>query len=673
MQIAAEAAVVEWPQEQRNRLSAPVLAQQRLADVPPEFISELKENDSFDSVVQDLVDAFSENAEPQAKVNELSRIIDQQNTFGDYDETVRQIVLALASVEALQRTPTREMWEYLWSLAWHSAQLETYLPQAVIAAATDTTFREQFFAVANSVVEEAVQNPGRRAIQRFKEIGPSSRKHWREIPQLSALWRGLNQYQHGIHAVDRDDDHVLTIVAEIDIGEFVRLLAQYDYPDPVAHALMWCGAPVRFERWRAIAEEAPTAFGNEGEWNQSLILPLLLGIARDQFQFNLSREPTEDEVSEATSNIKNLSAEIAKVIARRTDAIGCMTRWGNWLVRATILAVSANRIPHPTNAASQGFIDDSLFDALIGEMSTGSWSEALAPDAESWEPWCQYAASTLIALAGKGSMPSAEVFIAEWKLSPEDWSTARGQSLRFHAAPFEGGDIRADGYGARILAIPFVGEEHPGNLWEKFWDSTINLRELVEFGDPDDKDEAGWRGRMDAANLLKLQFSIGLMVMDHLIAPPIQLNFDRSTVIESLLRRLSEAVNEMSAIDQLNRKYWAESLRHLAIRRVKWLPGSIAPSTGNISSEARPTLADFIKSLAGDTENLLSLVYVARQNDVESAVLTAAFEEAQVDLGAEIAIADNLLAISPRTIALEASHLNAVRELLRQPESPPGI
>ncbi len=668
MMLIAEAAMVEWPQEQRNRLSAPVLAQQRLADVPTRLINELKENDSFAAVVQDLVAAFSENAEAQAKINQLSTSIDQPDAFGGYDATVRHMVLALASVEALQCRPTREMWEYLWSLAYHSAQLETYLPQAVIAAATDTTFREQFFAVASSVVQEAVQNPGRRAIQRFREIGPSSREHWREIPQLSALWGGLDHYQHGIHAVGRDDDHVLTIVAEIDIEEFVQLLAQYDYPDPVAHALMWYGAPVRFERWRAIAEEAPTAFGNEGQWNQSLILPLLLGIARDQFQFNLPREPTEEQVSEATCNIKNLSAEIAKVIARRTDAIGCMMRWGNWLVRATIPAVSANRIPHPTNAASQGFIDDALFDALVSEMPIGSWGEALAPDAEPWEPWCQYAARTLVALAGKGSMPSAEAFIAEWELSPEHWSAERGQNLRFHAAPFESTNIRADGYGARVLAIPFLGEVHPGNSWEKFWDSTINLRELVEFGGHDDKDEAGWRGRMGAANLLRLQFSIGLMVMDHLIAPPIRLNFDRSTVIESLLRCLAEAVNEMSAIDQLNGKYWAESLRHLAIRRVKWLSGSTV-----LGTEARPTLADFIKSLAGDTENLLTLVYVAQQNDVESAVLTAAFEEAQVDLGAEIAIADHLLAISPRTIALDATHLNVIREFLRQTESPPGI
>lgn len=654
--------MVEWPQERRHRLGKQVNVRQCLADIPASLLREVEAVSAFTALIRVLVDAFCKKADPRATLAELLASIDQPDAFGDHDEVMRQVVLALSGVAALRQTPTREMWEFLWSLAYHSAPLETFLPQAVIAAAAETMFRDQFFAVARSVVNEAAQNPGRRAIQREKEVGGNLREHWKKHPQLSALWRG--NFEHISHAVGRDDDHVLSIVAEIDVAEFVRLLALYDYPEPVAHALMWCGASWRFERWNAVALAAPAAFDGKAQWNGSLILPLLLGIARNQFQFNLGRQPIPDQVSDVTNEIKNLAAEIAKTIALRADVLGCMTRWGNWLVRTAIPAVSANPIPHPTDAASGGFIEDALLDALIIEMPLDSWSPESAPDAEIWEPWCQLAAGALIALAGKASMPSLDGFLAEWCLSPDDWPTERGQSLKLHAIPFDGAGQRSDGYGARILAIPMVEAKCAADLWQRFWVSTGTLREVVEFGDPDEENNGGWQGRTDAASLLMFQFSIGLMMMDHLIGPPRPLDYDRSSAIENLLLRLDEAVREMAAIDQLNGKFWSEAARHLAIRRVKWLSSPAGANNVALSAEAKPTLADFIRALAGDTWNLLSLAYVAQQNGIDKTTLAAAFKAADVDLNAEIDIADRLLAISPRAIGLDEAQLDAVREIL---------
>jgi hypothetical protein len=450
----------------------------------------------------------------------------------------------------------------------------------------------------------------------------------------------------------------------------LRLLALYDYPDPVAHALMWCGVPWRFERWRAVASVAPAAFEGRAKWSGSLILPLLLAIARDQFQFGLGHEPTPNRVSEATNDIKNLAAEVVKVITPRVDALGCMTRWRNWLVRTAIPAVSANPLPHPTDATSQGFIEDALLDALIVEMPADRWSPEPAPDAETWEPWCQLAAGALITLAGKTSMPSPAEFLDDWHLSPDEWAMPRGQRLKLHATPFEGTGLRADGYGGRLLAIPMVEAERADEQWKRFWDSTATLREIVEFGDPDETDNGGWQGRMDAARLLMLQFSIGLMMMDHLIWPLRPLNYDQSSAIENLLPRLDETVREMTAIDQLNGKFWSEAVRHLAIRRAQWLSGRAAPLGVAVSADAKPTLADFIRALAGDTENLLALAYVVQRNGVDRAALAAAFKAAEVDLNAEIAIAEHLLAISPRAIGLNEAQLDAAREVMH--DTPPA-
>jgi hypothetical protein len=664
----AEVAMVEWPQERNHRLANQVRVLQRLADIPPGLLREVQATRAFRTLIQAIVDAFKERADPQAKLADLSAGVDQPAAFGDYDETMRQVVLALAGVAALRMTPTRELWGYIWSLAWYSAPLETFLPQAVIAAATEAAFRDQFFEIARSVAQEAAQNPGRRAFQGAKEEGTKLREDWQKNPQLSTLWHG--NFERNLHVIGRDDEHVLSIVAEIDETEFVRLLSLYDYPDPVAHALMWCGAPWRFERWRALVSVAPAAFGEGAQWNGSLILPLLLAIARDQFQFALGREPTPKQVSEVTSDIKRLAAEVAKTITPRVDALGCITRWGNWLVRTAIPAVSANPIPHPTDATSRGFIDDALLDALIVEMPADRWRSEIAPDAEAWEPWCQLASGALIALAGKALMPSAAGFLDEWHLTPDEWPKQRGQRLKLHAFPFVGAGPRADGYGARLIALPMVDVERADAVWKRFWNAAATLREIVEFGDPDETDDGGWAGRTDAARLLMLQFSIGLMMMDHLIWPQRPPGYDSQTAIEGLLPLLDEAVREMTAIDQLNGKFWSEAIRHLALRRAQWLSGRAITAGVALGPEVKPTLADFIHDLAGDTENLVALAYVAQQIGVDKAMLATAFKAAEVDISAEIAIAERLLAISPRAIGLNEAQLDAAREVLH--DTPPA-
>ena len=183
------------------------------------------------------------------------------------------------------------------------------------------------------------------------------------------------------------------------------------------------------------------------------------------------------------------------------------------------------------------------------------------------------------------------------------WSCHVGQSLRAHAAPFESVVPRADGYGARILALPLVQAADADKTWKEFWNSTATLREIVEFGDPDETTSGGWQGRRDASSLLILQFSIGLMVLDHLISPAGPIGYDRRSAIKGLLPVLDGAVREMLAIDQLGGKFWSEAVRHLAIRRATWLSGR--PGLQNngdsppLGPEARPTLADFIGNLGG--------------------------------------------------------------------------
>jgi hypothetical protein len=50
---------------------------------------------------------------------------------------------------------------------------------------------------------------------------------------------------------------------------------------------------------------------------------------------------------------------------------------------------------------------------------------------------------------------------------------------------------------------------------------------------------------------------------------------------------------------------------------------------------------------------------------VDKAALAAAYKEAKVDINAEVALAEHLLAISPRAIGLSEAVLDAVRQVSR--------
>jgi hypothetical protein len=663
--MLTQVVMAEWPQEYRYRQNNAAFVHQRLSDIPAPLIDQLQSSQAFGILAAAVLQAFDQKADPKSVIAKLSADVDQPDAFGEYDETVRQAVLGLAGVDVLRHVATPEMWEYLWSLARHSAPLEQFLPEAVIAAASEVEFRDRFFAIARSVVQLAAQHPGRRAIDPEKGVGANAREHWRRGPQLSSLWQG--RFDRTAHSVDRDDDHVLSIVAEMDPAVFVSLLSLYDYPEPVAHALIWCGAMWRFERWREVASAAPTAFGERGQWNGSVILPILLSIASEQSKVGLEREPTADAVAKATAEIRTLAAGIVETIAPRPDYIGCAMRWGNWLVRNCTMGASApnNAVPVPTDAKSGGFVEAALLDALIIALPSNCWGEEPAPDAEAWEPWCHFGMGVLIAHEGKVPMPSTSAFLKAWSLTAEEWSSHKGTVLRAIASPFEAAGVRADGYGARVLALPMVESDEPANkVWKRFWQSSDTLREIVEFGDADAADEGGWHGTMEAARLLMFQFSIGLMMLDHLILPQSTLTYDRRISLEALLPVLDNAVREMAAIDRLNGKFWSEALRHLAIRRAAWLANESSSDRLAISPDAKPTLADFVQNLAGDTEGLLVLAYVAQRNGVERSALLAAFTEAKVDIETELAIAKRLLAISPRAISLTADQLKGVHELL---------
>jgi hypothetical protein len=619
---------------------------------------------NFQTLVEAVTEACRLRSDPQDAITHLSDWStgpEEEAESLDFDSAT----LAFACVESLRKIPTAATWSYLWSLVWHSATLMDSLPMAVTTVAKeDPLFRSKFLEIATEVVKEAATNPGRRANPRERELFPQLQADWNENSSLLNIWWGLRE---GRSLQFRDDDGILRIVANIDLEAFMNLLSTFnDYPYPISAALEAAQAGWSFSRWRAIFSLAPVAFDENKNWNGSVIIPLLLVIARDQVlqgKRKIGAASPEDEVRKAETEIEELAKEIAKSIAIRPDASPCAERWATWLMRQTMGGVSDNPLPYPTDARSNGYVDSALLDAIILEFKNTAWSIQVAGDAEPWEHWCHRCVLVIKARAGTTPMPGIGDFLEQWTLNPDEWALQRGQQLRERASFFEAIGKRPDAYATRLLAIPLAEAQKAEKAWLQIWEGTHVIREIIEFGDHEIGQDEGMGTVPEASQLMKFVFGLGLMMLECIIDSNCKIQYDRQTSLENLFAQLTDAVKEMSNIERLAGGYWSEAFRHLAIRRALWVNSDL-PLEAIFQEHAKPSFGDFLRELSEDAEALLILLNVALKNNVRRDILKTAIDESKINLLAQIDLADRLLVIDRRRAGIGPEQIATARSFL---------
>ena len=654
--------IVEWPASRRYRKLS--LA----SSLEPEFsmlgnLSEVREGIGFRRLVQTLHNAFAARNEPELALPELSSLA--SHAAGGGDDKRDNLLLALACMELIRKEPNLEAWSYIWSLSWHHAFLEYNLSRAaVFIAVHDVIFKERILSIIPKLVDHAVENPGFRSFTRERDHFLNLRIDWQQRPNLTDIWWGMRQ---GRSIEFRADQGAFAIAAALDPAAFMDLLHRFDNPYPVQSALRDAGAERSFEVWKDLVASAPSAFDEERRWSGSFILPLLLVIARDQIleaQVGVRADTAEEEVRKATAEIDALCRETAKVLASRDDAGPCAERWTTWLMRQCLTRLSNSPLPHPVDARSASYTDAALVDAVGKELAHHTWVPSEAPDAEPWEDWAYRCVLVTLAVSGLTPMPTAESFMEQWMLTPDEWALERGRKLRERASLFETGGNRADAYGARLLSVPLAEAPQPHAVWIQLWVGTGTIREIVEFGDPDSVGNIGESTELAAGRIMRFVFSLGLMMLDCIADPRRKILSDRQSTFEDLFGDLARAVAELDAIDRFDQNYWSDALRHLAIRREIWA-SHVAPATAvSFQETTRPTLSDFFATLAPDTENLLALIEVALRNKVHPDTLREALIKSNVNIEDHIRFAERLIELSPKRASVSANQIAAARSLL---------
>lgn len=599
-----------------------------------------------------LLTAFPQGV-PKAFDDIVSWIMERDGDLAELEQRTAQIadeitlaipdspplLMTLACATALAHSPSLQTWSKVSAFKYNSWQLEHWLGDAMMAYATvHSSACNAYIMLAKEVFAALDSFSLQSKSDRTNNERTSAWAHWSECKdKLEEIWWDLRGW-HGFMNYE-EELPLFQVFYRLEPDEFICTISRSSNPYLVSALLVVTGIGAfspRFSEWKRIIAAAPVAFEDDGKWNGSILMPLLLVHARSQLlqvRQNLRNpELTPAEFDEIKQEITSTAELIVTVLAVRHDAPAIFARWTPWLLRK-IMGQTAKEIADVKSAA---FADEALIDVIGRKLRDSSLPQTSPDDAPLWEAWCYRCALASFAYNGHIQAPSWEDFGDEWRISPEDWAGDKGQLLREHASLITTMNKEIPGVAANLLAYPIAQSLSPAEAWIDLWNDAIALREIVEFGDSDAiKDE--YSSRLEAGRLLLLLFCIGLAIFDQGAARSSDNNSPEAISLASLFKALNFAICEMREIDStLSHDEWLSVVQHMTVRRMIWeSPSGNESSSRNFQvfkANDAPSVSNILAEAKGNVIELVGILQSLLLNSPDASSLEACLNSASIDL-----------------------------------------
>lgn len=656
---------VQWPSERKAANQPPFAndtfkkeADFRLfLDVFPEGLPTAF-GESVDWVVQ-------ESGDVAALEQRIAVVCNQVNLHTLPDSSY--LLMTLVCAAALSQDPSLETWKKVRTFKSHSWQLEHWLANAMVAYATKHTDARKAYITLATIIFKALDNCTLASQwDRTNQQRSQARDSWMECQnKLDEIWWGLR----GWDFMNYQEEHPLFyLLSEFAPDEFIKTISESGNPYLVHSILIEAGVGgfcPRFSQWGKLAIAAPLAFEQDGTWNGSVLVPLLLVEAHAQLLQATRDIPAFDASSEDVSKIKQEIASaiesVVSTLGARQDSLPLYARWSTWLMRQ-LLSYSEKDI---NDVRSGAFVDDALIEA-IGRKLKGQSTVAISPsDAPTWEAWCYRCVLASHAHSDFINPQDSAGFLAEWAISLDEWAGKKGQRLRERASLVVTMGKETPGVAANLLAYPIVRSESPTEAWIGLWDATQTLREIVEFGDADVPDDE-YQSRSEAGKLMLLVFRIGLAIFDQRASQCKNSDSPQARSQAQLHGALAAAIREMREIDDtLNRDEWLGIVRHSAVRRFIWEEQTAANNKPNhvaiFHASDTPTFRDYLKAANSDAVELVALVQSLLLNDCDIPRLDVELRSALIDLSDVVDMVERLNRYSSRRYPMDKTQMQGIR------------
>ena len=585
----------------------------------------------FDQIVEWILNQAGSLAELESRVNAACDQVEIYNHDGGYN-----LIMTWLCAISLSRLPHLETWMKIKSFIYHSSVLEHDLPLAMMTLAESSSdIKDSYLKLALKVLSKLENSSLKSKSSPTNEERDRLIQYWKgNSNKLEEVWWGLR----GDNGFSYWEDYALLhILANSDPAELMQTLSRSNNPYLVQSVLLMINAVgpfSQFAEWEKYIHAAPVAFKEDGDWNESLVVPLLLVGAYTRLidaQHNIRYADASENIDESKENIISLINAIVDILSDRNDAIPLFCRWSTWLMRLWLSESGKNN----KQDQLQPFVTEELINAIGIKLKNHSLMKTIPSGASQWEHWCYQCVLAWHAADGLITVPDTAEFVKEWTISFDDWNSDKGSLLRKHANLLMTlNKNEMPGQAENLLAYPLAQSESPTDTWINIWNNIYVLREVVEFGDGSSE---AYKSKTDASNLLLMMFRIGLAIFDQRT----DLCSDcKSTISKSQARlfgALFSAGQEMQEIDStLNYKVWLNAILHLSIRRYLWeqqLSGSSQSGHPLIfCSKDTPTILDCFYKSKRDVLELVKFLQSILMNEIDIPTLKNNLDKASVNV-----------------------------------------
>jgi hypothetical protein len=414
-----------------------------------------------------------------------------------------------------------------------------------------------------------------------------------------------------------------------------------------------------YDLWEQFTLRSPTSFQSDGLWDGALLLPSLLRHGSMKVIHIADRHEYPPSVLEA--HVESLLASFVDTVAKRSDFEGLFKRWGTWLTRQHL------NFPDDNSDQKRPLSSQDILWALADKLPC-PFSTAVSEQLNfSWEPWIY---QSMLALLHSNEpdrfpIPDVSAFINEWNLTPTEWNSSKGESLRSHVSEYQA--TQPNNYACRVLGYSVALNDDFTNHWVSMWNSSAALREILEFR-PIYKISEEWKPS-DASGLMRTLVDVGLGILDCTANAQETLNPEILRQSAALFQALWEATTEMLSIDFYGNDFWPIMQQRLVIRRLHWTVEAKNADNDHYSTwldkAAHPTSREILALVSSNPCSFISLLPMLVQNKIPKQTLKDLINQAEIDLASLASSAARYQSGPEMKFKIYPYHVNLIEELTR--------
>lgn len=504
---------------------------------------------------------FLHQATAQAKQYLNNESQDYSQLIKDFEAWLEQyctqkeldIYLSASLVSALAEGDFATLMPRFLGLKYHSASLGRYWVGAVILACkSNPEFKVNLVSYAKQQV-----------IKLDKQIA----ERYPVKAQLSWIWP--QHYDRHNDLIDCFSDWPwFDVLWQLESADFLRIIVECKSPYTVSGIFIWAGLSDNFQLWQQAMCAAPSAFTENGGWNGSFLLPMLLTEASQRLLESVSAYtgyPQQPLDLSEELEIKALIHDIATTISARKDFADLIRPWAIQLFNSM-----SN---HLKNGSVEGQLYQAFLIALIEQLPSKHRLSEVA-DSENSENWLYLSLLGWVVSnfpQASISFPNPERFVEQWQFNhhPENsWLGIKGEKLLKVSREFSYQELSSAHIEYLAVSLTFDQPEKTAKNWQKMWQGMHQLREAVKFNTPESKVFSVYSN--DAARLNYLLLSIGLAMLKQLDSMALRDGQWLETTINDLFTSLWQASFTLLRIDSFNKDKIHTIQLHLLLLRALW-------------------------------------------------------------------------------------------------------